>query len=72
MFRKGLLLKRLSRREEAIEAIILSLRGYLWNWSTWLLLGSCLGDGDEVSPTQSKKWPNENSTRYIIIIMVCF
>ncbi|KAL5523535.1 hypothetical protein ACEPAG_7708 [Sanghuangporus baumii] len=48
LFLKALFLKRLSRREEAVEAAILSIKSYPWNWSTWLLLASCLGDRDEL------------------------
>lgn len=47
--RKALFLKRLSRKEEAVESVLLSIKGYPWNWSAWLLLASCLGDRDEVS-----------------------
>ena len=47
--RKALLLKRESRREEAIEALILSIGKYPWNWSAWVLLGTCISDRDEVS-----------------------
>jgi len=47
--RKALFLSRLSRREEAIEYALLSIAGYPWNWSTWTLLGSCIGDGEEVT-----------------------
>jgi hypothetical protein len=46
--RKALFLSRLSRREEAIESALLSIAAYPWNWSTWSLLGSCIGDVDEV------------------------
>ncbi|EJD02696.1 TPR-like protein [Fomitiporia mediterranea MF3/22] len=48
LFLKALFLKRLSRKEEAVEAAILSIKGYPWNWSTWLLLANCLGDRDEL------------------------
>lgn len=48
--RKALFLSRLSRREEAIESALLSIAGFRWNWSTWSLLGSCIGDGEEVIP----------------------
>jgi anaphase-promoting complex subunit 8 len=44
---KGLVLNRVGRREEAIEAGILSISGYPWNWSTWLMLISCIKDGEE-------------------------
>ena len=47
--RKALFLKRLSRKEEAVESVLLSIKGYPWNWSAWLLLASCLGDRDEVN-----------------------
>jgi anaphase-promoting complex subunit 8 len=47
--RKALFLSRLSRREEAIEHALLSIAGYPWNWSAWTLLGSCIGDGEEVT-----------------------
>jgi anaphase-promoting complex subunit 8 len=46
--RKALFLSRLSRREEAIESVLISLAGFRWNWSAWTLLGSCIGDGEEV------------------------
>lgn len=46
--RKALFLSRLSRREEAIESALLSIAGFPWNWSAWTLLGSCIGDGEEV------------------------
>ncbi|TFK75366.1 cell division control protein 23 [Pluteus cervinus] len=49
LFLKAIFFSRLSRREEAIEAALLSLAGFPWNWSAWLLLGSCIGDGDELS-----------------------
>ena len=48
-YRKALFLKRLSRKEEAVESVLLSIKGYPWNWSAWLLLASCLGDRDEVN-----------------------
>jgi anaphase-promoting complex subunit 8 len=48
MGRKALFLSRISRREEAIESALLSIAGYPWNWSTWSLLGSLIGDGEEV------------------------
>ncbi|KAL9711924.1 Anaphase-promoting complex subunit 8 [Leucoagaricus gongylophorus] len=47
--RKALFLSRLSRREEAIECALLSIVGFPWNWSCWTLLGSCIGDGEELS-----------------------
>ncbi|KAH7927147.1 TPR-like protein [Leucogyrophana mollusca] len=49
LFLKALFLSRLSRREEAIESIILSISGYPWNWSAWTLFGNCVGDGEEMS-----------------------
>ncbi|KAH7909322.1 hypothetical protein BJ138DRAFT_1127757 [Hygrophoropsis aurantiaca] len=49
LFLKALFLSRLSRREEAIESLILSLTRYPWNWSAWTLLGNCIGDGEEMS-----------------------
>ncbi|KAI0769713.1 TPR-like protein [Trametes elegans] len=48
-FLKAVFLCRLSRREEAIEGAILSIRQYPWNWSVWVALGDCLWDGDELS-----------------------
>jgi len=48
LFLKALFLCGLNRREEAIESALLSIAGYPWNWSTWILLGSCIGDGEEV------------------------
>jgi len=47
-FMKALLLYRLSRREEAIESVVLSIGGYPWNWSAWILLGNCVEDSEEV------------------------
>ncbi|EMD37381.1 hypothetical protein CERSUDRAFT_114054 [Gelatoporia subvermispora B] len=49
LFLKALFLRRLSRREEAIESALLSIAGYPWNWSIWMVLGECLGDGEELS-----------------------
>ncbi|PFH51528.1 hypothetical protein AMATHDRAFT_58979 [Amanita thiersii Skay4041] len=49
LFLKALFLSRLTRREEAIENVLLSIAGYPWNWSCWILLGSCIGDGEELS-----------------------
>lgn len=49
LFLKALFLSRLSRREEAIESCLMSIAGFPWNWSVWTLLGSCIGDGDELS-----------------------
>ncbi|KAF7973712.1 hypothetical protein HWV62_14398 [Athelia sp. TMB] len=49
LFLKALFLCGLKRREEAIESALLSISGYPWNWSTWTLLGSCIGDGEELS-----------------------
>ncbi|KAH8080266.1 hypothetical protein BXZ70DRAFT_640964 [Cristinia sonorae] len=48
LFLKALFLLRLARREEAIESALLSIAAYPWNWSTWTLLGECLGDGEEL------------------------
>ncbi|KZT28963.1 TPR-like protein [Neolentinus lepideus HHB14362 ss-1] len=48
LFLKALFLRRLGRREEAVEASLLSLSRYPWNWSAWMLLGKCLGDGEEL------------------------
>lgn len=47
-YRKALLLYRLGRREEAIEADIRSIASYPWNWSAWTLLGNCVEDSEEV------------------------
>ncbi|CAA7261631.1 unnamed protein product [Cyclocybe aegerita] len=49
LFLKALLFSRLSRREQAIECVLLSIAGFRWNWSAWTLLGSCIGDGEELS-----------------------
>lgn len=49
LFLKALFLSRLSRREEAIEACLQSIAGYRSNWSTWILLGSCINDAEELS-----------------------
>lgn len=46
--RKALFLRRLSRREEAIESALLSIASYPWNWATWILLSECMDDGEEV------------------------
>ncbi|OSX66337.1 hypothetical protein POSPLADRAFT_1133350, partial [Postia placenta MAD-698-R-SB12] len=48
LFLKALFLRRLSRREEAIESALLSIAAYPWNWSAWTVLGECLGDGEEM------------------------
>ncbi|EPT05038.1 hypothetical protein FOMPIDRAFT_1112440 [Fomitopsis schrenkii] len=48
LFLKALFLCRLTRREEAIESALLSIASYPWNWSTWMVLGECLGDGEEM------------------------
>lgn len=31
-----------------MEAALLSIAGYPWNWSAWIVLGECVGDGEEV------------------------
>ncbi|KAI0342117.1 TPR-like protein [Trametopsis cervina] len=49
LFLKALFLRRLSRREEALESALLSIASCPWNWSTWTLIGECLGDGEELS-----------------------
>ncbi|KAH9948551.1 TPR-like protein [Amylocystis lapponica] len=49
LFLKALFLRRLMRREEAIESALLSIAAYPWNWSTWTVLGECVGDGEELS-----------------------
>ncbi|KAA1473901.1 TPR-like protein [Dentipellis sp. KUC8613] len=49
LFLRGLFLSRLNRREEAIEACLLSLQRYIWNWSAWTLLSSLIKDGEELS-----------------------
>ncbi|KAJ3742913.1 hypothetical protein DFH05DRAFT_1498493 [Lentinula detonsa] len=46
---KAIFLSRLARREEAIEAAILSIAGFPWNWSSWTLLTSCIQDGEELT-----------------------
>ncbi|PCH43652.1 TPR-like protein [Wolfiporia cocos MD-104 SS10] len=48
LFLKALFLCRLARKEEAIENALLSIAAYPWNWSTWSVLGECLGDGEEM------------------------
>jgi len=50
--RKAVLLAQLLRREECIEACILSIASFPWNWATWELLASCVGDSEEVSIPQ--------------------
>ncbi|PBK74233.1 TPR-like protein [Armillaria solidipes] len=49
LFLKGLFLKHLGRREEAAESAILSIAGFLWNWSAWELLRSCISDNEQMS-----------------------
>ncbi|KZP34616.1 TPR-like protein [Athelia psychrophila] len=49
LFLKALFLCGLKRREEAMESALVSIAGYPWNWSAWTLLGSCIGDGEELS-----------------------
>ncbi|KAF8070499.1 hypothetical protein FPV67DRAFT_1413466 [Lyophyllum atratum] len=49
LFLKALFLSRLSRRDESIESNLRSIAGFPWNWSAWALLGSCIGDGEELS-----------------------
>ncbi|KAJ7287468.1 hypothetical protein C8J57DRAFT_1283989 [Mycena rebaudengoi] len=49
LFLKALFLSRLNRRDEAIEAALLSIAGCPWNWSAWTLLCSCIHDGEELS-----------------------
>ncbi|KAJ3855042.1 hypothetical protein EV368DRAFT_35553 [Lentinula lateritia] len=49
LFLKAIFLSRFSRREEAIEAAILSIAGFPWNWSSWTLLSSCIRDGEELT-----------------------
>ncbi|KAI0819986.1 TPR-like protein [Trametes gibbosa] len=49
LFLKTVFLCRMSRRTEAMESAILSIAQYPWNWSTWVALGDCLLDGDELS-----------------------
>ncbi|KAJ7783244.1 hypothetical protein B0H16DRAFT_1496073 [Mycena metata] len=50
LYLKALFLSRLpGRRDEAIESAILSIAGFPWNWATWMLLGSCIEDGEELS-----------------------
>lgn len=49
LFLKAIFLSRLSHREGAIEACLLSIAGQPWNWSAWELLGTLLGDPDELS-----------------------
>ncbi|KAF5377358.1 hypothetical protein D9757_007989 [Collybiopsis confluens] len=49
LFLKAVFLSRLSRREEAIEGAILSIAGFPWNWSAWVLLTSCITDNEELT-----------------------
>ncbi|KAK0212561.1 hypothetical protein DFS33DRAFT_1282647 [Desarmillaria ectypa] len=49
LFLKGLFLKHLGRHEEAAESAILSIAGFLWNWSAWELLRSCVSDNEQMS-----------------------
>ncbi|EIN11305.1 TPR-like protein [Punctularia strigosozonata HHB-11173 SS5] len=49
LFLRALFLYRLSRREEAIEAALLSIAAYPWNWSTWLILKDCVEDANELA-----------------------
>ncbi|KIK63088.1 hypothetical protein GYMLUDRAFT_41400 [Collybiopsis luxurians FD-317 M1] len=46
---KAIFLSRLSRREEAVESAILSIAGFPWNWSSWVLLTSCIKDSEELT-----------------------
>ncbi|KAF5368504.1 hypothetical protein D9758_002193 [Tetrapyrgos nigripes] len=48
LYLKAVILARLSRREECIEACIRSIMGFEWNWATWSLLSSCIGDNEEL------------------------
>ena len=65
--RKALFLSRLSRREEAIENALISLAGFRWNWSAWTLLGSCIGDGEEVFSFHSSSYLS-SLTFFIVIV----
>ncbi|KAI0316028.1 TPR-like protein [Amylostereum chailletii] len=48
LFLRGLLLRKLGRRAEAMELVILSLDLYVWNWSAWCLLSDMIHDADEL------------------------
>lgn len=53
--RKGLVLSRLSRREEAIVALVESARGFPYNWSLWTKLAELLDGEEEVgNPDQAE------------------
>ncbi|THU95653.1 TPR-like protein [Dendrothele bispora CBS 962.96] len=49
LFLKSVLLAQLSMREECIEACLMSLAAFPWNWATWSLLASCVGDSEELT-----------------------
>ncbi|CAK5265759.1 unnamed protein product [Mycena citricolor] len=50
LYLHGLFLSRIpERRDEAIESAILSIGGFPWNWAAWMLLSSCIGDGEELT-----------------------
>ncbi|KAF7428632.1 Anaphase-promoting complex subunit 23 [Pleurotus ostreatus] len=49
LFLKALFLSQLSRRQAAIESALLSIAGFPWNWSAWVLLSNCVRDGDELT-----------------------
>ncbi|KAF8342206.1 uncharacterized protein EI90DRAFT_2903838 [Cantharellus anzutake] len=50
IFLKGVILKGLIRKAEALECAVLSLRAYPWNWSCWTLLREVVDDYDVVAP----------------------
>ena len=68
VIRQALFLSRLSRREEAIESALLSIAGYPWNWSAWSLLGSCIGDGEEVGLHFNFTTADRSLTRCVLAI----
>ncbi|KZT11024.1 TPR-like protein [Laetiporus sulphureus 93-53] len=59
LFLKALFLQRLHQRDRAIESALLSIAGYPWNWSAWMVLGECLNDGEETLNTLHSPTENE-------------
>ena len=49
LHRKGLLLQRLNQRDKALEALILSVTAYPWNWSAWQAMVRCIKDKAELT-----------------------
>ncbi|KAJ7070645.1 hypothetical protein C8F01DRAFT_1107182 [Mycena amicta] len=49
LFLKALFLFRLSRFEETIDCVLLSIAALPWNWSAWMLLMDCVHDPDALN-----------------------